>query len=290
MKRRREPWIPINSGLYQGMEYALVLIGSFLIAASFNLFLNPNRIASGGVSGISTILEEVVGWEPAYVQWALNIPLFIAGVILLGKRFGVKTAVGSTILPLFVLLTSDLEPWTTNPLLATIFGGVGIGAGLGIVFRGRGSTGGLDLAAQILHKYTGLTLSLAVLVLDGMVILSAGILLSPEKALYAMVGLFVTSKTIDVVQTGLNVSKVVYIISAQQERIAKTILDDLDRGLTRIEALGGYTGEVRPILMVVISQMEVMRLKTLVREIDPAAFVILSDAKEVLGEGFRRHV
>jgi uncharacterized membrane-anchored protein YitT (DUF2179 family) len=287
MTGKREPWIPINSFVYRSLEYVLLVIGSLLIAVSFNLFLNPNRIASGGVSGISTILEEVVGWEPAFVQWALNIPLFIAGVLLLGGRFGLKTAIGSVVLPLFVLMTNHMEPWTTNPLLATIFGGVGIGAGLGIVFRGRGSTGGLDLAAQILHRYTGLTLSLAVLILDGLVITAAGFFLSPENALYAMVGLFVASKTIDVVQTGMNVSKVAYIVSSKQEEISQAILIDLDRGLTRIQALGGYTGESRSILMVVLSQMEVMKMKTIVRQIDPNAFVILTDAREVLGEGFQ---
>jgi uncharacterized membrane-anchored protein YitT (DUF2179 family) len=272
------------------MEYILLILGSFLVAVGFNLFLNPNRIASGGVTGISTILEEVISFEPAYVQWALNIPLFIAGVLLMGGRFGLKTAVGSIVLPLFVLMTNDLEPWTRNPILATIFGGLVVGAGLGIVFRGRGSTGGLDLAAQILHKYTGLTLAFAVLLLDGLVITAAGVLLAPEKALYAMVGLFVTSKTIDVVQTGLNVSKVVYIVSAEQEAIARRILVDMDRGLTRIEAVGGYSGQNRPILMVVLSQMEVIKLKILVSEIDPHAFVILTDAREVLGEGFRNQI
>jgi uncharacterized membrane-anchored protein YitT (DUF2179 family) len=290
MTRRRKPWIPIDSRFYRVMEYILLVTGSFLIAISFNLFLNPNRIASGGVTGLSTILQEVAGWEPAYVQWALNIPLFIAGVLLLGGRFGLKTALGSIVLPFFVLLTSRVEPWTTDPLLATIFGGVGIGTGLGIVFRGRGSTGGLDLAAQILHRYTGLTLAVAVLILDGLVIMAAGIFLSLENALYAMVGLFVASKMIDVVQTGLNVSKVVYIVSAEHEKISNKILIDMDRGLTRIAGLGGYTGESRPILMVVLGQMEVMRLKTLVREIDSNAFVILSDAREVLGEGFRKEL
>jgi uncharacterized membrane-anchored protein YitT (DUF2179 family) len=290
MRRKRVPLIPTNSSLYEMMEYILLLSGSFLVAVGFNLFLNPNRIASGGVSGISTILEEMVGWEPAYVQWALNIPLFIAGILLLGRRFGMKTAVGSVILPFFVLMTNDLEPWTRDPILATIFGGLIVGTGLGLVFRGRGSTGGLDLAAQILYRYTGLTLALAIFLLDGLVITAAGIFLAPEKALYAMVGLFITSKTIDVVQTGLNVSKVAYIVSAEQERITQKILVDMDRGLTRIHAVGGYTGENRPILMVVLSQMEVMKLKILVREIDPQAFVILTDAKEVLGEGFRNEI
>lgn len=289
MKRRKGLLIPLDSKRYKIYEYGLLLIGSFLIAVSFNLFLNPNRIASGGVSGISTIIEAKLHIEAAYTQWVLNIPLFIAGILLLGKRFGLKTAVGSVVLPLFVLITRDWKPLTHNLLLATIYGGIGIGAGLGIVFRGRGSTGGLDLAAQIIHRYTGLSLGIAILLLDGSVITAAGLLLSPEKALYALIGLLVTSKTIDVLQVGLNVSKMVYIVTTKEEEVSQAVLNDLDRGLTRFSAFGGFTGEPRPVLMVVVSQMEVMKLKMLVQAIDPAAFVILSEAREVLGEGFRNH-
>ncbi|MFC5988240.1 YitT family protein [Marinicrinis lubricantis] len=277
----------MNSMMFKIMEYMYLFVGSFLVAASFNLFLNPNEIVSGGVSGISTITESLLGWEPAIVQWALNIPLFIAGLWLLGGRFGVKTAVGSVILPLFVLLTSEWTPPTHNLLLATIYGGIGVGAGLGIVFRGRGSTGGLDTAAQIIHKYSGISLGLCVAMLDGLVMLTAGIVFSPEKALYALIGLFVTSKTIDIVQVGLSTSKMAFIISEKQQQIREAVLHDLDRGLTRLTAYGGFTGASREVLMVVVGQTEVTKLKALVRDVDPGAFIILSDATEVLGEGFK---
>ncbi|MEB3102358.1 YitT family protein [Paenibacillaceae bacterium T2] len=272
------------------LEYGLLFAGSLVIALSFNLFLNPNRIASGGVAGISTIVEAVWGIQPALTQWALNIPLFLLGVVLLGGKFGVKTAVGSVILPFLVLITSHIEPPTKDVLLASIYGGIGIGVGLGLVFRGRGSTGGLDLAAQILHKYTGVSLGLAIALLDGMVILTAGIVFSPANALYAMIGLFVTSKTIDVVQLGLSTSKVAYIITEKTEEMSAAVLYDLDRGLTRLSGQGGYTGDVRPVLMVVISNREVSKIKSVVRSVDPRAFMILSDAAEVFGEGFKLHV
>ena len=268
------------------LNYSALLIGSFLIALSFNLFLLPNKIASGGVSGISVIINDLFDIPPAYVQWTLNIPLFLAGILFLGKQFGVKTAVGSVLLPLFVLLTSHWEPPTHEPLLGAVYGGLGVGIGLGLVFRGRGSTGGLDTAAQILHRITGIRLGLSVAMLDGMVIASAGLFISLENALYALIGLFVTSKTIDFVQTGVQTSKAAFIISKQPQLVSDAILHDLDRGLTRLQGVGGYTGEDRPVLLVVVGQNEVTRLKLLVRDADPDAFVIISNAAEVLGEGF----
>lgn len=268
-------------------SYISILIGAFLIAVSFNLFLLPNRIASGGVSGISIILNTITHIPPAFTQWALNIPLFIAGVLVLGKHFGIKTAIGSVILPLFVLLTADVVSPTHDPLLASLYGGFGVGIGLGLVFRGRGSTGGTDVAAQIIHRIFGMRLGLAIVMMDGLVILSAGIFISLENALYALIGLFATSKTIDLIQTGLQTSKAAFIISKDPDRVSGAILHKLDRGLTKLSGVGGYTGDTRPVLLVVVGQNEVIRLKALVREADPDAFVIISNAAEVLGEGFR---
>jgi uncharacterized membrane-anchored protein YitT (DUF2179 family) len=190
-------------------------------------------------------------------------------------------------MPLFVLLTSGWQPLTDNPLLAAIFGGLGVGTGLGVVFRGRGSTGGLDLAAQIVAKYSGLSLGLSVALLDGMVIAAAGMVFHVEQALYALIGLYVTTKTIDVVQLGFARAKVAYIISGDMDAIARAVMYELDRGLTRLTAHGGYTGEERTVLMVVVSQTEVTKLKTLIRSVDPQAFVVITGATEVLGEGFK---
>lgn len=287
--RRKQPLIQIGSPLHHIYEYGLLLVGCLLIAVSFNVFLNPNQIASGGVAGISTIVQHLFGVEPAVMQWILNIPLLLLGLMLLGGQFGLKTAVSSVVLPLFVLLTSGLSPMTTNVLLATIYGGIGIGAGLGIVFRGRGSTGGLDSAAQLIHKWTGVGYGISVAILDGAVILTAGFVFSPEKALLALIGLFVTTKTIDIVQTGFRYSRIAFIMTKETEAIREAILYKLDRGLTLLDGRGGFTGESRPTLMVVVSHTEVTRLKTIVRAVDPDAFVILADASEVLGEGFKLH-
>ncbi|QQZ10302.1 YitT family protein [Heyndrickxia vini] len=269
-------------------DYLYILIGSAIVAISFNVFLLPNEVASGGVSGISTILHGLFGWKPAYVQWAFNIPLFIAGLIFLGVQFGIKTLVGTAFLPFVVYLTEGWEPWTNDPLLGALFGGIGVGLGLGIVFRGKASTGGTDLAAQIINKYTGFTLGMCVIFIDGLVVLSAAIVFDIEKGLYALIGLFVTSKTIDLVQVGLNRSKAALIITEKQQEIREGILNKIDRGVTKLTAYGGFTESERPVLMCVVDQTEFTKLKQLVKTLDPTAFVVVMDASEVLGEGFKR--
>lgn len=286
-KRKREPLIPINGPLRQTMDAVFIIIGSFIMALSFNLFFLPNHIASGGVSGLSVLAQAWLGIEPAFTQWALNIPLFVLGFWLLGRDYGIRSLLGSVILPLFVFLTKDWPIPTSNPLLASIYGGIGVGIGMGLVYRGRGSTGGLTIVAQLLQKYSGLSFSLCVVLLDAIVISSAALVLSLEQALYALIGLYVTGKVIDAIELGFSFTKVAYIISDHTEPITKAILEDLDRGLTKLTAEGGYTGEHRTVLMVVVGQSEIPRLKTVVQSVDPNAFVIISNAHEVLGEGFR---
>ncbi|CEE02758.1 UPF0750 membrane protein [Caldibacillus thermoamylovorans] len=269
------------------LSYIYVLVGAGIVAVSFNVLLLPNEIASGGVSGISTILHGLFGWEPAYVQWSLNIPLFIAGVIFLGYQYGIKTLIGTLFVPFVVFLTKDLEPWTLNPMLAALFGGIGIGLGIGIVFRGNASTGGTDLAAQIISKYTGISLGKSVALIDGLIVISASIVFDIEKGLFALIGLYLTSKTIDLVQIGWSRSKMVLIITNEEEKVKRAILDQIDRGLTKLKAYGGYTDQERNTIMVVVDQSEFTGLKQVVRNIDPNAFVIVVDASEVLGQGFK---
>jgi uncharacterized membrane-anchored protein YitT (DUF2179 family) len=288
MKKRKQPVMPSNPIIDKVMEYTYVIMGSVIVALAFNLFLLPNRVASGGVSGISTILDAVLGWQPAYVQWALNIPLFIAGVVLLGRQFGVKTLVGTLFLPLVVFLSKDLEPATNDPLLGSLFGGIGVGIGLGIVFRGKASTGGTDLAAQIIHKFTGLSLGTCVALIDGLIVLTAAIVFDIERGLYALIALYVTSKTIDFVQVGFGNSKMAMIITNKEDEVRQAILHKIDRGVTKLSGYGGYTENERPVLMCVVEQSEFTKLKQLVKNIDASAFVVVMDAAEVLGEGFKR--
>ncbi len=270
------------------VEYVYVIVGAAIIAIGFNVFLLPNQVASGGVSGISTILHGLFGWNPGIVQYAFNIPLFIAGVLLLGKKFGIKSFIGTITLPFIVLLTNSWEPWTDNPLLGALFGGIVVGLGIGLVFKGNASTGGTDLLAQIITKFTGLSLGTSVLLIDGVIAISAAIVFDLEKGLYALIGLYVTTKTIDIIQLGFSQSKMVYIITLKQDEVREAIYAEINRGVTKLPAIGGYTGEARPVLMIVVYQTEFTKLKQLIKSVDPSAFVIVSDAYEVLGEGFKR--
>ncbi|WP_167629780.1 YitT family protein [Listeria valentina] len=269
-------------------DYLFVILGAAVIALAFNVLLLPNHIASGGVSGISTILYYLTGWMPAFIQWALNIPLFIAGIVILGYQFGLKTFVGTMAVPLFVYLSQGFDPWTKEPLIGALFGGVLVGLGLGIVFRGKASTGGTDVIAQILHKYTHLSLGICMALIDGAVVVLAMITFDIESGLFALVGLFATSKTIDLVQVGLDQSKTVLIISEHQEAIREAVLFQVGRGITRLEAKGGYTDDEKQILLCVSQQRGFQKLKEVIKEIDPNAFVVVMSASEVMGEGFNR--
>ncbi|WP_370875995.1 YitT family protein [Evansella vedderi] len=289
-RMEREPLSPMQRIVF---EFGHVLVGSAIVAIAFNIFLLPNQIASGGVSGISTIFRFAFGFEPAYTQWAFNIPLFFAGVLLLGGSlvgsimYGLKTLVGTIFLPFVVFLTRDFEPATSDPLLAAIFGGIGVGLGLGIVFRSNSSTGGTDLAAQIINKYTGLSLGACIFIMDGMVVAASGFVFGFEYALYALIGLFTTGKVIDLVQSGLGYSKMAIIISDYEEEMKQGILTKVDRGVTKLVGYGGYTNHERPVLMCVVGRNEVTKLTQIVKTIDPTAFVIVSNASEVLGKGFK---
>ena len=285
-KYRRHP-IPMKA--IQIFEYVLVVLGSFFVPIGFNLFLLPNEIASGGVAGISTILYALFSFEPSIVQWVLNIPLFFLGMWILGRNFGAKTLVGTVMVPLFVSLTSEWNAASSDPLLAAVFGGMACGLGIGIVFRGKGSTGGIDLAAQILHKFVPLPFGICVALFDGMIVLAATFVFSIEAGLYALIGLFITSRTIDLVQVGLNSSKAIMVVSEYLEEIRDALLNEIDRGVTVWKVEGGYTRANKKMIMSVVNQKEFSRTTQIIKQIDPNAFIIVMNASEVIGEGFSKN-
>lgn len=286
MTRRRQEPKPL---VVAGFNYVRILLGSAIVALSFNLFLLPNQIAPGGVSGISTIANYALGFEPAYTLWALNIPIFILGLLLLGGfQYGVKTLIGTLFLPLVVFLTRDWVVEVSDPLLGALFGGIGVGLGLGLVFLSNASTGGTDLIAQIVQRFTGLSAGICVGIIDGLVVVTSAFVFNIELALYALISLFVTTKTIDLVQMGVGYSKIAYIISTQEEQVQKALFQSVDRGVTKLAGYGGYTNKARSVLMCVVNQNEVSRLKQTVKKVDPHAFIVLTNASEVLGEGFKR--
>lgn len=272
------------------ISYIIITFGSLFTAVGLDMFLIPNRIAAGGVSGLATLAFYVFGAPVGLTMLAINIPLFIASLRVLGARFGIKTLFGFFTLSVFVdLLEPVLKSPTSDPLLASIFGGVITGIGLGVVFRAGGTTGGTDLAAQLLLKYIATSSGQALLVIDGFVIALAGFVFSAELALYALIAVFITSRVIDIVQEGVGYGRAAFIISDHDQEIAQAIIKRLDRGATFFDGRGAYSLKKKGILLTVVNRSEVTRLKVLVSEIDPAAFVIMTNVNEVLGEGFKAH-
>lgn len=274
-------------------DYLYITIGSFLIALAVMWVFAPNKTVTGGITGVSILLNHLFDLPISLISFSINIPLFIAGYRFLGgKEFAIKTLYGILTLTLFLQLLAPLSvhALTYNSLLASIYGGLLLGAGLGIVFRGRATTGGTDLAARLVQHATGFPVGSMLLIIDGLIVAGAGLMFGMDRVLYALISLFITSKVIDITQQGVAVGKIAYIITREDDNsaIRDSILYRLGRGCTEVPAFGGFTGTQRSMLMVVVSRNEVSRLKELVREMDPNAFVIVSDAQEVLGEGFSR--
>ncbi|WP_317646515.1 YitT family protein [Sporosarcina sp. GW1-11] len=263
-------------------EYSWIMIGSIFVGLAFNMFFLPARLAAGGVSGISTILYELYEFEPAFIQWLINIPIFFLGFVLLGKEFSLKTLVGTFFVPFTIWLSADIPFTIDNPLLSAIYGGILLGVGLGIVYRGNGSTGGLATVAQIVKKYSGLSSGYAQLLVDGMVVVASAVVFNLELALFAMMAIFVTSKVIDFVQLQTSPSKLVLIITEHEERIQTIIKEEIDRGLT----IGGFSNQEKTMILCVVEQQEAIYLKRVLQEEEPHSFVVFLNASEILGKGF----
>ena len=263
-----------------------VIVGALLLAISINCFLLPNKIVAGGANGISVVLNHLFGWNLALVLYAINIPLLILCFLLLGKETGIKTVFGSLIYPFFVGITAHIPVITDNILLATLFGGVITGIGLGCVFRGNASTGGTAIVSQIVHKYFHVSLGVAILFVDGLVILSALFAFDTDVVMFSIISLFLIGRVVDMVQVGLNRSKNVMIISQQYELIHKELTTTLDKGVTLIPIEGGYSQAPGKLLMTIISEKDFPKVKEAVLAIDETAFCIVLNASEVHGRGF----
>ncbi len=269
-------------------EYIMVSLGVATTALAYNWFLIPNKIAGGGAGGLGTIFLHLWGFPVGMTILIYNIPLFIAVFHFLGPRFGLKSVYGAVLLGIltdvFGVITT---PITADPLLAAIYGGSIGGVGIGLAMRYRGSTGGTDLAALLVNHFTGTPVGQSLLMVDTGIILLAGIVFGPELALYAFLSLFLSSKAIDLVQEGIGYNKAAYIISQKPTQIAQVVMEQLGRGVTALQGTGMFTGNERQVLFVIVTRSEIAAIKEMVRDIDPRAFVVISDVREVLGEGFK---
>ncbi len=275
-------------------DYFLMTLGTFLMALALVSFLEPYIIAPGGVTGLAIIIKKVIGVPMDITNLVINVPLFIMGLVMLGKRFGFNTAYATVMLSVFIRVTSmtiNIDNfYLEDMLLAAIYGGVIMGVGIGLVFRTGGTTGGTDLAGALLHKYfPHISIPKLMMVLDLFIVVGSGIINRKlETALYSIIALFILVRVADLIVEGLNYAKEFIIISEKHEEIGNAIIHKLDRSATVLRSKGLFSGEDKNVLMCIVSRSEVALLKKTIEEIDQYAFVRVSTVYEVLGEGFTR--
>ena len=275
-------------------EYTLILIGSIIMSLSLVMFLGPAKIAPGGVSGLAIIVYNLFKIPMGLTMLILNIPLFLIGFKLLGRKFGPRTffsfmmvSISTDILDKY----ANIQSATDDPLLAAIFGGIVIGAGLGIVFRNKGTTGGSDIVGQIINKYSNMSVGTSIMIIDFFIITIAWIAFKDiNLALYGFISLFFGARVIDIMIDGFDYARAFFIISDKLEEIVEVFNNEMDRGGTLLDGQGIFRGEERKVLFAVVTRKEVAKLRGLVEAIDPKAFVIISNIHEVLGNGFRRRL
>ena len=275
-------------------EYFMIAIGSIIMSISLVLFLGPAKIAPGGASGLAIIVYNILDIPMGITMLILNIPLFLFGLKILGPKFGPRTFFSFTIVSIATDIMDkymNLKPATEEPLLAAIFGGVVIGMGLGIVFRHKGTTGGSDIVGQVINKYSNMSVGTGIMIIDFFIISISGVVFQNiNLALYGFIGLFFASRVIDIMIDGFDYARAFYIISDKHEEMIEIINKKMDRGGTLLNGRGIYTGEDRKVLFAVVTRREVAMLRSMVKEIDPKAFVIISNIHEVLGNGFRTRI
>jgi uncharacterized membrane-anchored protein YitT (DUF2179 family) len=280
----------MTKGMALWKKMVFITAGVFIMAFSLNLFLVPNKIAPGGVSGLATVLHYILGIPTGAAILLMNLPLFLLAIKKLGKEFAFIALYASVITSLAVDYI-PLPMVTDDPMLASVFGGVVMGVGLGIIERSGGNTGGTYLAAKLLQGlFPFISVAWVMFAIDFVVVALSAVLFSLELGLFSLVALFISTKVMDMIVEGLSRARMVYIITDHWEEISKKIMEDMERGVTRMAATGVYTGEPKGMLLCVLeSNKELSQLKNIIREIDSAAFVIINPASEVMGEGFKSH-
>ena len=292
MKRRiRESmteYIRTVGGRRIAFSYLQILAGCLIGAAAYPSFLVPNNIAPGGLTGVATILNFLFRWPVGTVSLIMNIPLFIIGYRSMGKIFAFRSLV-ATLLFSILIDVLPIRPVSNDPLLGTLFGGVVLGVGLGLILRGGATTGGTDMIARMVHRRLPfISVGMFLFALDCAVVLAAAIAIGTEQALYAFINIYVCSKVIDAVMMGFGGNKACFIMTANWEKITERLMEEVGRGVTHLEAKGAYTGKQQPVVLCVAARQEIMSVKRIVQEEDEKAFMFITEAHEALGEGFSR--
>lgn len=273
-------------------DFMRIVIGCALFGLGFDLFLQPNHMNVGGVSGIGQLLEHLIGFgSVAFWSVLINVPLFLISIRGVGRNFFFGSLVGMLLMNFFIELFLIIPAPETEPLLAALYGGLLCGAGSGLVFIAGASTGGVDILARLLRpKFPGMPIGKIIMAMDIITVSLTGLVFGDiNKALYSAVTLYVCSLALDGVVYGLDYSTVALIISDHHDSIAKAINDRLDRGVTILDGRGFYSGQKKQVLLSAIKKRQAAELKNLVMDIDPTAFIILQESHQVLGEGFKRY-
>ena len=284
---------PLRKRLPFLRDYFLIVLGALVQAVGLRLFLVPAQLASGGISGISQLINHFTGWPIGLMVLIGNLPLFLLGWRMLGgRRFALRTLVAVVTYSLCtdVLLWLPFFPaggLTDDLVLNSLYGAVVSGIGYGLVYRGQGTSGGSDILARILHRWRGVSMTQSYLMTDAVVILSAGFVFGWQKALYAVITLYVSGLVVDTTMEGSGTVRTALIITGKCREVSQQVLTEMERGVTLLEGTGAYTGERRPVLYCVVTRSEVQQLKTIVHEADPQAFMVVGAAHEALGEGFQ---
>ena len=278
------------------VEVLYILLGTCLAGFAIATFILPAKIASGGVNGIATIIYHLMGWEPGLVMLVISIPLFVLGLFIFGKLYGFKSLGGTVLLSFWVSLFGRLTayrgflPYTDrmDTLLSAIFGGVLLGSGIGIVMRSGANTGGTDIIAQIVSRFTPLALGTALFLTDALVIILGAVVFGFERALFAVITLYLSGQMVNymVMSLGTKYAKTAYIVSERHEAIGKRIIAELHHGGTLINGVGIFTGQNRTTLMAVVHNQQINTLIQIVHEEDPKAFMFVHETYQALGEGF----
>jgi len=270
-------------------DYALMTVGALLVAVAVRVFLVPNQVVTGGLTGVAQLLNSLVGTPVGAVVLVLNLPLLVLGYRRLGGIvFGARTLYTIVVMSLAIdALAPYARPVTADPLLYSLYGGLLDGVGLGLILRARGTAGGTDIVARLLETRFGLAPGQVLLSADALLFGSAFLVFGPEKSLYALLVAFVSSRAVDFVLAAGRGARQALIITQHAERVTGALLGGLGRGVTVLAGMGGYTGDPRSVLLSVVARSEIGALKAAVAAADPAAFVIIGEADEVIGEGFR---
>lgn len=268
------------------LAWGQILLGCVIGGAAYPCFLVPNNVAPGGVTGIGVLINYLFSLPVGAVTVVLNIPIFLAGLRYMGRVFAFRSLAAMLLFSLMIDIL-PLPPVTSDPLLGTLFGGIVLGLGCGLIIRGGATSGGSDTLAGVLHhRFSFISFGTFLFAIEALVMIGAAFVFDATRALYALIEIYVDAKVVDMIVLGAGRNKSCFIMSAAWEKVTDRIMHEMGRGATLLRATGAYSGTDRPVVLCVVSSSEIPRVKSIVREEDASAFMFVTEAYEALGEGF----